>query len=666
MMFLQGTPPTDSFASGVDFGSISFYDKVLTKINEAFDTKKISGFFMELEDNAKKTNTKIANGLKGTSDTIAKAVFNAYKNTQMIGGSMQDATDYLESYADELGKLPNILEDVVEQSIEFAKASGMATKEIGQSIGKLSQFGIGQKEALDRMQKTFLVARKFGVDSSKLTKTLVENISKANSYGFKDGAAGLTKMAAQSQSLSVNMKDTFNLAGDMLDPDKALEFSTNMQLLGNDAGGLGDFFMNMYQAQNDVEGFQKRIEKSMTSIVSINKQTGEIGRMSGSQMQRAREMANLLGKDFDQIVQESESLTKNQFKLDKIKGGLINKGITSEEDQQLIASLAEIGPGGEVKIQIPGQKAMIDAANVTAQDIEKLRGGLKSGEDVEKMGATDVDKRIEGIAGQQLSTLQNINNSLERIEKSQIFGMGADKGLNIVTESIQPLATSAEKVANNFMGASTATETLIKALKKVDTYVTDQIEAVSIVAVPLANTFATAIDAAADAAISTGVSTPTPNPNPTFDAFLPSGNAPIIGKKDEWFQGIVGDEVLMGTNLKKGLDSVDKQRSLSSELIKNMGMSMDEMMKPLESLVKVSPSLKNIGTASKLNEMSSQTTNINTTNTQKVEGGFTITIDASKVDKSLDPTMIKNEVMNAMYKLKDEMKKQGVLNFDLK
>ncbi|MFM7091860.1 MAG: hypothetical protein ACKOZZ_13725, partial [Bacteroidota bacterium] len=130
----------------------------------------------------------------------------------------------------------------------------MATKEIAAAVGKLSQFGIGQKEALDRMQKTFLVARKFGVDSGKLTKSLLENISKANSYGFKDGVAGLSKMLAHSQQLSVNLKDTFNLSNDLLDPEKGLEFATNMQLLGNDAGGLGDFFTNMYQAQNDVEG----------------------------------------------------------------------------------------------------------------------------------------------------------------------------------------------------------------------------------------------------------------------------------------------------------------------------------------------------------------------------------------------------------------------------
>jgi len=62
---------------------------------------------------------------------------------------------------------------------------------------------------------------------------------------------------------------------------------------------------------------------------------------------------------------------------------------------------------------------------------------------------------------------------------------------------------------------------------------------------------------------------------------------------------------------------------------------------------------------------SNVTTNVNTTNTQKVEGGFTITIDASKVPNSLDPTMLKNEIMSVMYKLGDEMKKQGVLNFKI-
>ena len=85
---------------------------------------------------------------------------------------------------------------------------------------------------------------------------------------------------------------------------------------------------------------------------------------------------------------------------------------------------------------------------------------------------------------------------------------------------------------------------------------------------------------------------------------------------------------------------------------------------------KNNPTLQNaLGEKStKLSEVMTTTTNtnINTTNTQNLSGGFTVTIDASKVPNSLDPTMLKNDMMKVMYQLNDEMKKQGVLNFKLK
>jgi hypothetical protein len=609
MMFLLADTP--EFGGAAEFSPKALAQSIGDAITEAFSPKKIQTFFLTLEDNAKKTNTKISNGLKDTAKQVESAVFETYKQTLSIGGSMQDATDYLEAYADELGKLPNIQQEIVEQSVKFAKASGMATKEIAQAVGMLSKFGIGQRDAMDRLQKTFLTARKFGVDSNKLTKTLIENISKANSYGFKDGVAGLTKMAAQSQSLSVNMKDTFNLAGDLLDPDKALEFSTNMQLLGNDAGGLGDFFMNMYQAQNDVEGFQKRIEKSMTTIVSINKQTGEIGKMSGEQMRRAREMANLLGKDFDQIVQESESLTKNQFKLDKIKGGLINKGITSEEDQQLIASLAEIGAGGKVEIKIPGQSAMIDAANVTAAQLESLRGGLKSGEDVEKMSTSDVDAKMVTIANQQLSTLQDLNNTMERIEKSQIFQMTSGD----ILPGIRDLVIETKKIADT-MGTTSPITDVITGLQTLNsTTVTLISNYVSQLPTIMTN-FTDAIE------LLTGVISPA---TPTEDAFLPSGGAPVVMSEGEIFKGIVGDQVAMGTDLDKTFNITKKLMQIAkihTESILN-SKDIDEQFKISGENLKLSPESPTVG---KLGEKSNKLQEIATTsnNNININGGANV------------------------------------------
>jgi hypothetical protein len=609
MMFLLADTP--EFGDAAEFSPKALAQSIGDAITEAFSPKKIQTFFLTLEDNAKKTNTKISNGLKDTAKQVESAVFETYKQTLSIGGSMQDATDYLEAYADELGKLPNIQQEIVEQSVKFAKASGMATKEIAQAVGMLSKFGIGQRDAMDRLQKTFLTARKFGVDSNKLTKTLIENISKANSYGFKDGVAGLTKMAAQSQSLSVNMKDTFNLAGDLLDPDKALEFSTNMQLLGNDAGGLGDFFMNMYQAQNDVEGFQKRIEKSMTTIVSINKQTGEIGKMSGAQMRRAREMANLLGKDFDQIVQESESLTKNQFKLDKIKGGLINKGITSEEDQQLIASLAEIGAGGKVEIKIPGQSAMIDAANVTAAQLESLRGGLKSGEDVEKMSTSDVDAKMVTIANQQLSTLQDLNNTMERIEKSQIFQMTSGD----ILPGIRDLVVETKKIADT-MGTTSPITDVITGLQTLNSTTVTLISNYVSQLPTIMNNFTDAIE------LLTGVISPA---TPTEDAFLPSGGAPVVMSEGEIFKGIVGDQVAMGTDLDKIFNITKKLMQIGKVRTGSIlnSKDIDEQFKISGENLKLSPESPTVG---KLGEKSNKLQEIATTsnNNININGGANV------------------------------------------
>lgn len=151
-MFLQTTSasvdPNETPYTGPNV--TGFLQDFYNSVKKAFDYKEAQNFFIKLEQDAAHMSKTLSNGVQTNRQAINDALYDTWKDTQDIGGSMKDATDYLTAFQKGTGRVPNITEDSMKSAIELSKATGIATTEIGTYVAKFSEIGIGQDVALKK------------------------------------------------------------------------------------------------------------------------------------------------------------------------------------------------------------------------------------------------------------------------------------------------------------------------------------------------------------------------------------------------------------------------------------------------------------------------------------------------------------------------------------
>ncbi len=597
-------------------------------VKEAFSYKRVEGFFIQLEKDTNSMVKNLTNGIVGYQKSMSDAIFETYRSTQDLGVSMKEVTDYFTSYGNAIGKIPNISKEATKQAVILSKATGIAVTEIAASVAKFSEVGIGQKSALDRLTKIYQTARKYGVDSGALTKTVSENIKMASTYGFKGGVEGLTKMAARAQQLGLEFKLLNGVVEKALDPDKAIELAASMQMLGGNVGALGDPFQLLYMAQNDIGKLQEEFINVTSSAVDFNEATGEF-KVPVSEMYRLRSMSESLGLNYDQIAEAAVKAAKQKEVLSRITF----PSTVSEEDQNLIASLSEIN-NGKVQITLPGTKELVDVANLSQAQIDQF-----------KEAAITDNMSMEDIAKRQLSESEKAAISLNKIENAMVFTF-KDKGYdqNILTNLGKETAA-----ANAAVSTAQFKDSLKTVADTMNTVLTTTVEAFSDY---LTNQFPgdvatliTKVNAFTAATATTPITT-----TPVSDLYVPSKNAaPTLMSKGQMFTGIPEDDVLFAPKIGEFIQSSSNAFETLQKLNGNDNMKLFELVanslippqKPTESL---GLNMNNITeTQSKfnslpqqapqnniedmlsknlnrLNEFQNQTIQQNISTTQKVEG----------------------------------------------
>ena len=169
-------------------------------------------------------------------------------------------------------------------------------------VANFDKIGSGAYQATQAIQNTVLVAQNMGLTVSTLLPEVEKNISKINTYGFKDGVAGLTQMVAQGQRLGLTMDEVLKVSDKAFTPEGAIDMAAQLQMIGGAAGELLDPFQLMYMAQNDVEGLQDAIVKSTESAVTFNEETGEFG-LTPSDRMRLQKTADAMGISYDTLAE---------------------------------------------------------------------------------------------------------------------------------------------------------------------------------------------------------------------------------------------------------------------------------------------------------------------------------------------------------------------------
>ena len=159
-------------------------------------------------------------------------------------------------------------------------------------------------------------------------------------------------MAAQASMLRFDMKETFELAEKVLDPDQAIEMASAFQRLGVSAGNLTDPFMLMNQSINDPSGIQDSLINVAKQFTYFDEQAKQF-KISPQGILTLREMEKQTGVSAKSMREAALSAAD----LDKRMGDIKKTGIAtgfSEDDQKLIANLSRMGEGGtgyEIKVK---------------------------------------------------------------------------------------------------------------------------------------------------------------------------------------------------------------------------------------------------------------------------------------------------------------------------
>jgi hypothetical protein len=433
MMFLGYTDPFGGAGTGT--GTIytnvlvsNFSDRLNEAFTSAFDQTRVEDFFLTLEAKATKLNTTLGQGLRKGVVEFQEEIYKVYEEGIQYGIAFEDAGKFLEGVQSSMGRMIPTSAEMTKNALVFGKAIGETPENVAKLIGGMTQYGITQSKSIAIMNKVAATAKASGLDAKTLTKTVSDNIQKAQIYGFKNGVEGLTKMAAQAQRVGFDIKNAQTVSNKILDGglEEAVKKSSELQALGGNIGALGDPGQLYRMAMYDIEGLQDEIIKASSSAVDFNETTGEF-KIGGEEMLRLRQQADILGLSYEEVAKGAINARKEQEIMSK---GIDFKGLT-EEQRGLVSSLAEIGPGGKVSIDLPGFEEGTRDLETLMKDNTFIDALNQYNKD---LGLSEKDLQTEMLqnAKNQLSVQDKQLATLITIQNQGIFGQGLDVGKTIV------------------------------------------------------------------------------------------------------------------------------------------------------------------------------------------------------------------------------------------
>jgi hypothetical protein len=346
---------------------------------------------------------------------------------QGLGGKFEDAGKTIESVAKASRR--NVIASK-EDIKELFSTSQILGKDVTTIVDSFAKVGVMYSDISEKVVESINYANSIGVNAKNVMADVVANTDQLSRFNFEGGVKGLTKMAAQASMLRFDMKQTFELADKVLDPDKAIEVASAFQRLGVSAGNLTDPFMLMNQSINDPSGLQDsliNVAKQFTYFDAEAKQfkinpqgiltLREMEAQTGVSAKAMREAA-LSAADFDKRLGDIK-------KTGKIGG-------FSEDDQKLITNLTRMGDKGsyEIKVKEDGKDVYKRLADVNE---EQLKATLQA----EKDGP----KTIEEVQRNQLSTQESMAASLREINEKILRAMTGNptaiKNLSETTKSLR-------------------------------------------------------------------------------------------------------------------------------------------------------------------------------------------------------------------------------------
>jgi hypothetical protein len=333
-----------------------------------------------------------------------------------FGYGMNNVRDMIRKIMEESGRFNLVSQKTIESTFATSRAFIGDLRDMGEAISQFEKIGVGASSATVAIEKAGKGSLELGLSGKKTTQDLRTNIEKLNEFGFKNGIQGLAEMSRKATEFRISMGEAFKIAENVMDPDKAIELSANLQVLGGAIGDFNDPLKLMYMATNNVEGLQDALIEAAGSLATYNSEQGRF-EISGVNLRRAREMAKTLGIDYKELTRTAIA---SQERL-AASTALMGKGLNLKpEDQEFLTNLSRMD-GGKMIIDVPEslqKKLGITEQSKAIEDLSQVQidALLQNREQFQKMS-------VEDIARDQLDNVENIRRDVAAMVQMQLRNM---------------------------------------------------------------------------------------------------------------------------------------------------------------------------------------------------------------------------------------------------
>jgi hypothetical protein len=333
-----------------------------------------------------------------------------------FGYGMNNVRDMIKKIMEESGRFNLISQKTIESTFATSRAFIGDLRDMGEAISQFEKIGVGASSATIAIEKAGKGSLELGLSGKKTTQDLRTNIEKLNEFGFKNGIQGLAEMSRKATEFRINMGEAFKIAENVMDPDKAIELTANLQVLGGAIGDFNDPLKLMYMATNNVEGLQDALIEAASSLAVYNSEQGRF-EITGINLRRAREMAKTLGVDYKELTRTAIA---SQERL-AASTALMGKGFNMKpEDQEFLTNLSRMD-GGKMIIDVPEslqKKLGITEQSKAIEDLSQVQIDtlLQNREQFVKMS-------VEDIARDQLDNVENIRRDVGALVQMQLRNM---------------------------------------------------------------------------------------------------------------------------------------------------------------------------------------------------------------------------------------------------
>ena len=388
---------------------------------------------MEFDKSVKETALNL--GLSAQQADLLRTNFEgAYKISSRLGASAKEMSEAQQAFSFETGRSSILTSQMLEDIMKMSKGLGIGAGEAGNLAGQFELIGYNATATMNYIQNVVDMSERVGVNTNKIIKSLNTNFKKLQTYNFKHGVDGMSRLAILGEKYKIDIGSAMTSMDKARNLEEVIDMAANLQVLGGQFAAMADPMAMLFESRNDPEAYAKRLSNMTKGMIALRK-TSE-----GYSFELASPMArDMLDKAAHALGMSTEELTQQalrQRELTEMRKQMLGLNLNNSQ-KELIESLAKFDTKtGKFTIQVGSD--IISLNKLSNNHLIALKKQQESLENRAKAAQTfdDVYKAtIQEFKTVLLPLLRGINNTMGWIRKnvvepiSNVLGSGVDNPL---------------------------------------------------------------------------------------------------------------------------------------------------------------------------------------------------------------------------------------------